>query len=147
MDRRRKVEFIMQKTKTSNTKATIIVFTVLVVLIAGITAAYFALRPRGEEGAKTIIVEIIADGQTVDTVTISTDAAYLREALDEKALIQGDETEFGLYVKTVSGRTADESNQEWWCFTKGGEMLMTGVGDTPIEDGDTFEITLTVGYD
>ena len=37
-------------------------------------------------------------------------------------------------------------NQEWWCFTKGGEMLMTGVDDTMIADGEQYEATFTVGW-
>ena len=29
---------------------------------------------------------------------------------------------------------------------KGGEMVNTGADQTPIADGDTFELTMTVGY-
>ena len=36
--------------------------------------------------------------------------------------------------------------QEWWCFSKGGEDLSTGVDTTPIADGDTFEATLKTGW-
>lgn len=80
------------------------------------------------------------------TKTISTDAEFLRGALEQENLIAGDESQYGLFVKTVNGITADDANQEWWCFTKGGETLFTGVDTTPIADGDKFEITLTVGY-
>ena len=31
--------------------------------------------------------------------------------------------------------------------TKSGEMVNTGADQTPIADGDAFELTLTVGYD
>ena len=55
-------------------------------------------------------------------------------------------SDYGLYVVTVDGETADEAQQQWWCFTKGGEMLMTGVDDTMIADGDAYEITLTTGW-
>ena len=47
---------------------------------------------------------------------------------------------------TVDGETADESIQQWWCITKGGEMLMTGVDDTMIADGEAYEFTLTTGW-
>ena len=70
----------------------------------------------------------------------------LAGALEQAALIAGEEGEYGLFVKTVDGVTANDANQEWWCFTKGGETLETGVDSTPIADGDTFEITLTQGY-
>ena len=33
-----------------------------------------------------------------------------------------------------------------WCFTKAGEMLMTGVDTTPIADGDHYEIELKTGW-
>ena len=69
------------------------------------------------------------------------------DALDEQKLIEGTESEYGIYIKTVDGITANEENQEWWCITKGGETLFTGADTTPIADGDHFELTLTVGYD
>ena len=49
-------------------------------------------------------------------------------------------------VLTVDGETADEAAQEWWCFTKDGEMLMTGVDDTMIADGEQYEVKLAVGW-
>ena len=48
---------------------------------------------------------------------------------------------------TVTVVHKDDANQEWWCFTKGGESVNTGVDSTPVADGDAFEITFTVGYD
>ena len=67
--------------------------------------------------------------------------------LEEQELISGDDSGATLFVTTVDGYTADSANEEWWCFTKGGEDMMTGVDDTVIADGDKYEITLTVGYD
>ena len=71
--------------------------------------------------------------------TISTDSENLRGALEQEGLISGDESEYGLYVTTVDGETADSSLNQWWCFTKDGEMLMTGVDDTMIADGEHYE--------
>ena len=76
------------------------------------------------------------------TVTIRSDLA----AMEQEGLIQGTESDFGLYVQTVDGETADESIQQWWCITKEGEMLMTGVDDTVIADGEQYEFTLTTGW-
>ena len=72
--------------------------------------------------------------------------AVLRQALEEQKLVEGEESQYGLYVKTVNGVTADEAKEEWWCFTKDGEDVMTGVDSTPVADGDHFEITLKTGY-
>ena len=116
----------------------------LAVLIAALALAGCG-KTETQAGTKTITVDIITvDGTT--TKTITTDAEFLRGALEQEQLIVGEESQYGLFVKTVNGITADDSRQEWWSFTKGGETLFTGVDTTPIADGDHFEITLTVGY-
>ena len=46
----------------------------------------------------------------------------------------------------MDGETVDDAKQEWWCFTKGGEMMMTGVDDSMIADGEHYEIVFTVGW-
>ena len=74
------------------------------------------------------------------------DEEYLGPALQSEGLIDGTQSEFGLYITTVDGYTADESAQEWWCLTKGGQSVNTGVDSTPIADGDAFELTLTTGW-
>ena len=138
-----KKELYMDK-KTK--KLVIIGVVVLAVLVCAFLAIWFATRPETSKGAKTVNVTVdFGDGETKN-YELHTDAEYLRGALDEENLVEGTESEFGLYVLTVDGVTADESKQQWWCFTKGGEMLMTGVDTTPIEDGDSFEITLTTGW-
>ena len=98
------------------------------------------------EGDKTITVEVVYGDQTSKEFEVDTDAAFLRAALEPSGLIAGSESEFGLFVLTVDGVTADDSKQEWWCFTKGGDAVMSSVDLTPIADGDVFEITLTTGY-
>jgi len=131
----------------TNKKRIIILVIVFLALIVGLTAAYLLLAPKPVEGSKTIQVEVILADESSKTHTIQTDAPYLRGALDERNLISGEESEFGLFVKTVDGVTANDGNQEWWCVTQNGEWLATGIDQTPITDGDHFEITLTIGYD
>ena len=121
-------------------------FVVLALLISAAIIVYVKTRPEPTVGDKSITVQIAYDS-VLRTVEIDTDAEYLRGALEEHNLIFGDESEFGLFVKTVDGRTVDDAKQEWWCFTKGGETIMTGVDTTPIADGETFEIALKTGYD
>ena len=118
----------------------------LAALIAVFALVYKHFKPDAQEGAKTITVAIVLAQGDEKTLTIKTDAEYLRGALEEKQLISGNEGEYGLYVTTVDGVTADEGKQEWWCFTRGGERLTTSVDTTPIKDGDKFAITLTTGW-
>ena len=137
-----------KRTKTMSKQAKVIlVCAIILVIIAAVFAALkFLNAPDRKIGYKTITVEVIGPDGTSQEFVIETDEEFLRGALEKENLISGDESEFGLFVKTVNGITANDANQEWWCFTKNGEMLMTGVDETPIADGDHFEITLTVGY-
>ena len=119
---------------------------VFAVLIAAMVLCTACTQAEPQVGTKTITVQIIVDGTDTVTKSIQTDAEYLRGALEEEDLIAGEESQYGLFVKTVNGITVDDAKQQWWCFTKGGEDLFTGVDDTPIADGDAFEITLKTGY-
>lgn len=110
------------------------------------TASEEAAPAQAEADQVTIVVAVRHGDESVSEFTITTESLNLRGALEQEALIQGDETEFGLFVKTVDGETADDSQQQWWCFTRDGEMLMTGVDDTEIADGDHYEIVLTTGW-
>ena len=119
---------------------------VFAVLIAATVLCTACTQAEPQVGVKTITVQIIVDGQDTVTKSITTEAEYLREALDGENLLIGEEGPYGLFVKTVNGITVDEGKQQWWCFTKGGADLFTGVDTTPITDGDKFEITLKTGY-
>lgn len=135
----------MNEQKKSNKKIWLAV-AALVAAVAVVLGIYFVTRPAPQQGGKTITVQVVLlEGEPSD-FTIQTDEEYLRGALESIDLIEGSESEYGLFVTTVNGVTVDDSKQQWWCFTQDGEMLMTGVDTTPIADGDHFEITLTEGY-
>ncbi len=119
---------------------------VAIVVVAVMIAAWVNFGPAATAGEKDLGLTIVYADGTSDEMAFTTDAEFLRQALEEQDLIEGEESEYGLFVKTVNGVTADDANQEWWCFTKDGEMLMTGVDSTPIADGEHYEITLAVGY-
>ena len=131
-----------------NTKRILMAAGVLL-LAAAMIAAFLAFGKKPVEGSKTISVSITHKDGTVKEFTLHTDAMYLLDAIREKDqdLIRGEEGPYGLYIKTVDGYTCDETAQEWWGFTKGGEYVETGVELTPIYDGDSYEFKLNVGYD
>lgn len=118
----------------------------LVVLIAVFALIYNFAAPKGTTGGKNIVVEVIVPDQDAKEFKISTDEEFLSGALKQEKLIEGEDGEYGFFVTTVDGLKADDTKQEWWCFTKNKEQLNTGVDATPIADGDHFEVTLTVGY-
>ena len=118
----------------------------LIAAAAVLLGIYFAFAPKGSAGEKTITVDVVMLDGSETTTTITTGEEYLRGGLEQENIIAGDESKYGLFVTTANGVTADDSKEQWWCFTKGGESLATGVDSTPIADGDAFEITLTEGY-
>lgn len=91
------------------------------------------------EGAKSFPFVIVdKEGNTV-TVTVNTDKETVGEALLELGLVEGEEGEYGLYVKTVNGITADwDVDAAYWAFYINDEYAMTGVDTTPIVDGETY---------
>lgn len=118
----------------------------LVVVIAMLLGVYFVTRPDTAQEAKELTIVVVhGDGSEKD-FDIHTDAEYLEGALTENEIASGSDSEYGLFITTVDGETADDSQQQWWCITKDGEMLMTGASETPIADGETYELTLTTGY-
>ena len=127
-------------------KLLIIGIVILAVLVAAFAIIWGVTRPETSQGAKEIVVVVDYGNETSDTFEIDTDAEFLREAIEEEVGLEGDESEFGLFIQTVNGVTADETLQQWWCITKGGEDVFTGAESTPIADGDKFEITLKTGY-
>ena len=131
---------------SKKTRNIIIAVAVLLVLAVGAFLIWNQFKPEAQVGAKAIVFTVVHGDESSREISIRTDAETLRGALEQESLIAGDEGEYGLFVKTVDGETADDAKQEWRCFTKGGEMLMTGVDDTMIADGEKYEATLTVGW-
>ncbi len=85
--------------------------------------------------------------KSTKTFTIKTGKDNLGDALVEAGVASGDSGEYGLFITTVDGQIADVASEEWWKLTKAGVDLQTGASQTPIANGDTYEITLTVGND
>lgn len=130
-------------------RKTFIAVIILLVLCAGAALVWYFNNPAADANSadKTISASIIhGDGSQKD-FSIQTNEEFLRGALEQEKLIEGDEGEYGLYITAVDGEKADESNQQWWCVNNAeGEMLPTGVSDTAIQDGDIYEIVLETGW-
>ncbi len=118
----------------------------LVAVMALFLGIWLIARPQSSAGDKDLTIEVVHGDLSSRTFAISTSAEYLAEALTENEIVQGEDGPYGLFILTADGETADEANQEWWCITRSGESLTTGASGTPIADGETYELTLTVGY-
>lgn len=120
------------------------IFLVLCCVLALIV--FFQTRPDTAAGEKHITISVVHSDSSKSTFSYDTDAEYLGEVLTEEGLAEGTEGPYGMFITTVDGETADDSKEQWWCITKGGEMVNTGADQTPIQDQDTFELTLKEGY-
>lgn len=92
----------------------------------------------GEGSTKFIFTVVDKEGNETQ-FEIHTDKETVGEALTELELIAGEESDYGLYVKTVNGITADyDKDGVYWAFYVNGEYAQTGVDSTVITGGDTY---------
>lgn len=91
------------------------------------------------EGEVQFVFEIVDAEGSVTKMAVNTDKKTVGEALVDNGLVEGEDSEYGLYVKTVNGITADyDVDQTYWAFYIDGEYAMTGVDQTDIEAGSTY---------
>lgn len=98
------------------------------------------------EGSTSFAFQVtFADGSQQD-YTVKTDSTVVGEALQDAGLIAGEESEYGLYVKTVAGQTLDyDADGMYWAFYVNGEYATSGVDTTDIDAGSTYEFRAESG--
>lgn len=116
---------------------------VLLMVIALVGCSAKKEAPAGAVSFKVIVTDL--DGnETAFEYTSS--AASVGEALVAEGLLEGHETEYGLYIDTVNGITADwDKDQTYWAFYINGEYAATGIDGTEIVADTTYGLTLTKG--
>lgn len=91
------------------------------------------------EGSVAFTFEVVDGAGNTTVFTINTDKQTVGEALMDNGLIEGEDSEYGLYVKTVNGITADyDVDQTYWAFYIDGEYASTGVDSTDVAAGSTY---------
>ena len=129
-------------------KSTKIILAVLaaVIVIGALAGVYAAFGPKAVKGSKAITVEVVDNTGEKATYETRTDAEFLRQALEELAdatdfAIEGDESDYGLYITSVNGVVADYSvDCSYWSIYVNGEYGMNGVDTQPVADGDTYSL-------
>ena len=133
----------------------------LTMLCSLASAAFAASTEQSEivwdENEETILLEnggVYGQGDTAFTlvvsclsetaaVTVNTDAATVGEALLALNIVAGEDSEWGLYVKTVNGITADyDTDGSYWAFYIDGEYAMTGVDATEIDEDAVYAFAI-----
>ena len=132
----------------------------LTLVMALVLMAAMALTFTGCGSKETNTAETVAENATVttftltvtdlegneDTFDITTSKTVLGDALLEEGLIAGDEGDYGLYITSVNGITADwDKDQTYWAFYIDGEYALTGVDSTEIDPNAAYALVLTKG--
>lgn len=72
---------------------------------------------------------------------IHTEKETVGEALSELGLIEGEDSEYGLFVQTVCGITLDyDKDGLYWAFYINEEYASSGVDSTAITEGDSYHL-------
>ena len=91
------------------------------------------------QGEKSFDFTVVGLDSKEAKFKIKTDKKTVGEALQELNLIEGEESTYGLYVKTVNGITLDyDKDGKYWAFYVNGEYGQTGVDMTEITDGTIY---------
>jgi hypothetical protein len=96
-----------------------------------------------EGGSKNIVIEVKDSEGNVTTYEVSTDAEYLRQAMDETdgLTYSGTDSEYGMMVEVVNGEQAIYAEDNaYWAFYVNGEYGQYGIDSQPVNDGDKFSI-------
>lgn len=95
------------------------------------------------EGATTFNFTVVDKDGKEGLFEIHTDKKTVGEALQELNLIEGEEGQYGLYVKKVNGITADyDKDGVYWAFYVGEEYASKGVDATEITEGQTYSLKI-----
>lgn len=131
----------------NNKKSIIIGVAALAAVVAVFAGIYFIFGAKPVAGSKSITIEVVNDKQERTAYELTTDAEYLRQAMEETEglTFSGAESEYGMMVDTVNGVKADyNENGAYWGFYVNGDYCNYGIDDQPILDGDAFSIEYTV---
>ena len=124
--------------------AAVIIAAVLIVLLA---LVYVLNRPAAARGTKSVTIEVVDNAGTTASYETATDAEYLAEVFEEipDLTVEGDQSDYGLYITTVNGLTADyDADGAYWAIYVNGEYGNYGADQQPVTDGDVYTLEYTV---
>ena len=98
---------------------------------------YGAEYGEGEKSFQLVVDHL----NQVAVCTIHTDEETVGAALAALNIVAGEDSDFGLYVKTANNVTADyDTDGKYWAFYIDDEYAMTGVDSTEIQEGSTYSL-------
>ena len=97
-----------------------------------------------DEGKTAFTFTVKYEDGKAESEVIKTDKKTVGEALLDKGLISGSDSEYGLMVDTVKGVRADYTKDKaYWAFYINGDYANTGVSSTDVKDGAEYSFVYT----
>ena len=116
----------------------------LVAIVGVLVGVWMMNRPQTTEGTKAYTVTVVHADGSEKAFSYTTDEEYLGAALVAEGLISADEGPYGLVIITVDGEDAVwEKDNAYWSLYVGDEYAVTGISETPVNDGDSFKLEYT----
>lgn len=118
----------------------------LVVIVGLLIGVYSAFGAKAVAGSKDITIEVVNKAEESILYELSTDAEFLRQAMEEAEglTFEGEEGSYGLAISSVNGEVADYNvDGSYWGFYVNEEYCNYGVDTQPVMDGDAFKIVYT----
>ena len=112
------------------------------------TAAETSDAETAEDSAseKHITLTVTYSDETSDIYEIDTTAEYLKDAVDGTVELGGSDGDYGFYIESVNGETADyAADGAYWAIFVNGDYGMYGIDEQPVTDGDAYALVYTVG--
>lgn len=116
-------------------------------LLIAVCAVMTACGSKETKGAKAVTVTVVDNNQAETSYSVNTDAEFLSQVFDEidDLSVEGTTSEYGLYIETVNGLTADYATDgAYWSIYVNGEYGQYGADSQPVADGDTYTLQYEV---
>ncbi len=110
------------------------------------TAEAVSTNPEDNGYEKSFVFEVVDKDGNKTQETIETNGKYVGEVLSNLGLIDGEQGDFGIYIKKVNGIVANyDIDGTYWAFYVDGTMSMTGADQVEIVDGATYSFRVEKG--
>lgn len=118
----------------------------LLLAVALLLVVYVNFSPKGTKDEKSITIEVIGISGDKTTYNVTTNAEFLREAMDDckDLTYTGIESNYGVMVLEVNNQIADyDKDKSYWAFYVNGEYCQYGIDSQVVNDKDVFSIEYT----
>lgn len=131
---------------TKHTQTKILSLVICIMLIAAMAFSVCSCGKQSDKvGTEFSFTFEFTEGKGEYTKTkdnaflVKTNEKTVGDALYALGLIDGDEGDYGLYIKSVNGITADyDVDATYWALYIDNAYALSGASDTPIEEGKCY---------